>query len=69
MSNDVGHRIFSRLAFSQALDEEILLISSIGNFLAKISNPANKPTYVFSMSMLSLLLRLKRGSLLSISNL
>jgi hypothetical protein len=45
MSNDVGHRIFSRLAFSQALDEEILLISSIGNFLAKISNPG-KQTYV-----------------------
>lgn len=28
MSNDVGHQNASRLAFSQALDEEILLISS-----------------------------------------
>lgn len=37
MSNDVGHQNASRLAFSQALDEEILLFRLLfGNILAKI---------------------------------
>ena len=56
MSNDVGHQNASRLAFSQALDEEILLISSFiweyfSQNLAVIKGQTN--LFLNNVSMLS----------------